>query len=51
MELSMHYSARGKMGADSFELLNGNLYLMNSGYYDPEAFSLNAAREVILTTD
>ncbi len=51
MELSMHYSARGKMGANSFELLNANLYLVNSGEYDPDDFSLTPTREVTLTTN
>lgn len=51
MELAMHYSARSRMGANSFELLNANLYLMNPGAYDASDFALNEDREVILTTN
>lgn len=51
MELTMHYSMRSKMGANSFELLNGNLYLINPGAYDADDFSLSESREVILDTN
>jgi hypothetical protein len=51
MELIMSYNTYSSMGEDSFALSNQNLYLVNPGIYSQSSFSLNSAKEVILTTD
>lgn len=51
MELIMSYNTYSSMGEDSFALSNQNLYLVNPGIYSESSFSLNSAKEVVLTTD
>lgn len=51
MELQMEYAENSQMGADSFSLVDGDLYLNDPGIFQAEDFSLNSDSEVILNTD
>lgn len=50
MELMMTYSETSKMGAGAFQLVDQDLYAVDTGVYSEEDFSLNANREVIFNT-
>lgn len=51
MELQMEYAENSQMGADSFSLVDGDLYLNDPGIFQAEDFSLNSDSEVLLNTD
>lgn len=51
MELTMEYSPVSEMGAQSFSLVDADLYLNDPGVYNTEDFSLDENKEVILKTE
>ena len=51
MEITMEYNPNSQMGANSFAISNGDIYLNEPGQYDAQNFYLNGNKEVILRAD